>query len=435
MWERLIGEFSPIFLSKNFCYVNNFDMKKNEYIQKAKNAILNRVKFHAPVVYDDKIDKTILFVNGIDINKPIFKFNKALNGKLLKAFSLAQQEEEFNLLLSTSSVENIKPAKLKNIKNLVIYSQQNSPVNFVEMINKLNINYQSSSNYNFVYKDKFFKINNQILNPSYKEFILRQNLVCDEVWVEYNEFVLNGNNFFVKFTNKSNKEKKLSLELNIPLKKGYYYFKRQSRCVSIENLLTKEKLFLNYFGKNCRFSFSNVDGLENSVFCCVNVKMNLTIESKQQKFVFFNLGDSEFALKNLVQINEFKDLSIKKCCEIFNVRVKTKEAKFDNFFNSVLPRKIWINWLNGEIDSALEEKYLSLKNLFVRGCDNFSFVPFKEIGVKEIGIFNGEYYKKIIIISSDQRFLRVGETFFYNINGISNRSLKNEEPIALSFGN
>ena len=61
-------------------------MKKNEYIQKAKNAILNRVKFHAPVVYDDKIDKTILFVNGIDINKPIFKFNKALNGKLLKAF-------------------------------------------------------------------------------------------------------------------------------------------------------------------------------------------------------------------------------------------------------------------------------------------------------------------------------------------------------------
>ena len=116
---------------------------------------------------------------------------------------------------------------------MVIYSQQNSPVNFVEMINKLNINYQSSSNYNLVYKDKFFKINNQILNPSYKEFILRQNLVYDEVWVEYNEFVLNGNNFFVKFTNKSNKEKKLSLELNIPLKKGYYYFKKATLSAGI----------------------------------------------------------------------------------------------------------------------------------------------------------------------------------------------------------
>lgn len=409
-------------------------MRKSEYIQKAKNAILNRVRFHAPIVYDDKIDKTVLFVNGIDVEKPVFKFDKQLNNRLLKAFSLAQQEEEFNLLLSTSSLENVKQSKLKTMKNTIVYSAQNSPVSFVEMVNKLNINYQSSSNYNLVYKDKFFKVNDEILNPSYKEFLLRQNLVSDGVWVEYHEFVLNGDNFFVKFTNKSDKEKKMSLELNVPLRKGYYYFKKKNKCIVVENLLTKEKLFLNYIGKNCEFSFSNVDGLENSVFCCINVKMNLNIDSKQQKFVFFNLGDSEFCLKNLSQINTFKDAAIKKCCEIFNVRVKTKEPKFDNYFNTTLPRRIWINWLNNEIDMDLEEKYVSLKKLFVKGQENFSFVPFKKIGVKEIGIFNGAYYKKILVVSSSERFLRVGKTFFYNINGVTNHSLRNSEPIMLSFG-
>ena len=214
-------------------------MRKSEYIQKAKNVILNRVRFHAPIVYDDKIDKTVLFVNGIDVEKPVFKFDKQLNNRLLKAFSLAQQEEDFNLLLSTSSLENVKQSKLKTMKNTIVYSAQNSPVSFVEMVNKLNINYQSSSNYNLVYKDKFFKVNDEILNPSYKEFVLRQNLVIDGVWVEYHEFVLNGDNFFVKFTNKSDKEKKMRLELNIPLKKGYYYFKKNNKCIVVENLLTK----------------------------------------------------------------------------------------------------------------------------------------------------------------------------------------------------
>ena len=105
-------------------------MRKSEYIQKAKNVILNRVRFHAPIVYDDKIDKTVLFVNGIDVEKPVFKFDKQLNNRLLKAFSLAQQEEDFNLLLSTSSLENVKQSKLKTMKNTIVYSAQNSLVSF-----------------------------------------------------------------------------------------------------------------------------------------------------------------------------------------------------------------------------------------------------------------------------------------------------------------
>ena len=104
------------------------------------------------------------------------------------------------------------------------------------------------------------------------------------------------------------------------------------------------------------------------------------------------------------------------------------------FFNQTLPKRIWINWLNCEANEKLEEKYITLKRLFIKGSEKFSFVPFKEIGLKEIGVFNGEYYKKIMIVNGFERFMKVGKTYFYNINDVTNHSLRSKEPISLSFG-
>ncbi len=409
-------------------------MKKKEYIQTAVDVILNRICFHAPVVYDDDIDKTMLFVHGVDISKPIFKFDKILNKNLFKAFKIASKEKEFNLLISSDSLGKVKEKELKTLKNVVLYNKNTSSLSFVEAINKLNINYPSSSNYNLVFKDKFFKINNQMLNPHYEEFALRQVCVVDNFFVDYSEFVLNGSNFFVKFQNKSEDSKRIELELNIPLKKGYYFFKRMTRCVMIENLVTGEKMFLNHICRNAKFSFSEVDGLENSVYCCVNVKVSLLMKGGEEGFVFFNFGEEKLMPKGLREVENLKGLSRKKSCEIFNLQVKTKNVQFDQFFNKTLPQRIWVNWLNGEVDSALEEKYLTYKRLFIKGTNELSFVNFKEIGLKELGIFNGEYYKKIIIVSGNEKFLRVGRTFFYNINGVTEHSLKSNETISLCFG-
>lgn len=409
-------------------------MNKKEYIEKAKNLILNRVRFHAPVVYDDDVDRRVLFENGVDINKPIFKFDKKLNDELIKAFELAEKEEDFNLLISTSNLDKSKEKKLKNLKSVVLYSANTSPMAFIKMINKLNINYKSTSNYNLVYKDKFLKINDKILNPTFKDFELNQKYFENDILINYFEFVLNGNNYLIKLKNNSEKEKQIAIELNLPMKKGYYYFKKSKKSIIIENLITREKIFFNYFSKNSNFSFSNVDGLENSLYCCVDVKLNLKIKAKSEEFVYFNMGDSKVDLKTKSQICEFRALATKKVHEIFNIQIKTKNPKFDLFFNKTLPMKIWINWLNNEFDSALEEKYLSLKKMFVKGTENFSFVNFKEIGLKEIGIFNGEYYKKILIIQGEQQFLKIGQIVFYNINGISNHSLTKKEQIFLSFG-
>ncbi len=407
-------------------------MKKKEFIIKVKNTILNRVRFHAPICYDDNIDKRTLFDAGIDINLPIFKYDKVLTKPILKAFILAQKEEKFNLVLTKDNLDKFK--NLSNLSNLIIYDKTTTSKSVLEMINKLNINYFSSSNYNLSYKDKFFKVQGEILNPHYDEFCLKDVSVFDDIYTQYNEFELNGVNFYVKVQNKGNVEKKVVLELNIPLNKGYYLFKRNTKNILIENLFTKEKKFLNFICRNKQFSFSNVDGLENSVFSCINCKITLLLKPQDESFVFFNFGTQKFSFKGENDIKAFMSYSRIKCCEIFNVQVKSKNPKFDFFFNKTLPQKIWINWLNGEKDVDLEKKYVSLKHLFVKGDNNFSLVNFKELGLKELGIFNGEYYKRILIIQSNEKFLRIGKTFFYNINGLSKNTLKNREPITVCFG-
>ena len=400
-------------------------MKNKEYVEKAKKLILNRVRFHAPIVYDDNIDFDVLNSCGVDVNLPIFKFDKTLSKNLARAFSLAKKEENFNLLVSDKSANKFCP------KDAIVYSQTSS-LDFLKAINKLNINYFSSTNFNPVFKDKYFKVAGQILNPQFDDFKLKKVAVIDKIYVDYTEFVLNGSNFYLKIKNMGQTSNKVEIELNIPLVKGYYFFKRFNRSVLIENLLTRQKFFLNFICPNAKFSFSCVDGLENSVFSCVNVRATISVE--EESFVFFNFGTQKFNLKNERTVKAFENLAYKKICGIFNVQVKSKNAKFDYFFNKTLPQKIWINWLNGEADKTLEEKYLSLKRLFVRGEKNFDLVNFKEVRLRELGIFNGEYYKKILFLNGKDRFLRVGRTFFYNINRLNFSTIKSNEPIAICFG-
>lgn len=428
--------FFVVFLSKIFVIGNNDVMTRKEYIERAKNLVLSRVRFHAPILFDGQIDEKVLSENGIDKNLPIFKFEKKLNRRLLKAFELAQMEEKFNLVICESSLSghNIRCIRqLKNMHNTTILSDYSSK-RFLETINKLNINYASSSNFNVAYSDKFFSVNGVRINPSFQDFMLENEAVFDDVNVSYKEFVLNGQNVYVKFLNRSNCERKLTVEFNIPLEKGYYYFKKIAGAIDIENLMTKEHKFFNFLCGGAKFSFSNVDGLENSVFCCINVKCQLTLKAKQSKFIFFNFGDSKFCVKNRGEIEKLEELSLREVRKIFDVQVKTKNPKFDLFFNRTLPQKIWVNWLNGRVDQQLEEKYLSYRRLFVKGKEKISFVKFSEIGVKEIGIFNGEYYKRILFVQGEQKFLRVGRTYFYNIDNITKRTLESKDPVLLCFG-
>ena len=399
----------------------------------AKQSIVNRVKYHAPIVYDDNIDRRVLFENGIDINLPIFKFEKKLNKRLLSAIAMAQKECKFNAVFSSESLGKMKENKLKKLENYFVYSKY-SQTKLIENINKLNINYRSFSNYDLKYQDKFLKVNERVLNPNFDNFVLHSEDMCDGVTVKYREFVLNGNNVFVKFFNTSNDLKKISFEFNFPLKKGYYIFNKQQKVVVVENIITKERNCFNFIGNAAKFDFSAVNGLENSKYCCINLKCTLSLKPKQVAFSFFNFGKQMFLPGNVKSAESLCDISQKICFSKFDIRIKSKDYKFDEFFNITLPKRIWLGWVNLERDARSEEKYKTYRKLFVSGRDKICFTNFAQLGVREICVFNGECYKKISIILSDEKFLKIGKTSFCGVNCLSTKSLKTKEPISISLG-
>lgn len=408
-------------------------MNRKEYIEKAKQSIINRVKFHAPILYDDNIDRRVLFESGFDINIPVFKFDKTLNKALFESIKLAQKECDFRAVFSLENLGNIRENKLKKLKNYFVYSKYSS-ANLIENINKLNINYQSSSNYDLKYKDKFFKVNGVTLNPNFNNFVLKCENVFDGVAVEYKEFVLNGNNVFLKYINTTDKMQKIDCEFNFLLKNGYYMFKKQEKCVFVENIVTNESNYFNFECKGAKLNFSAVDGLENSKYCCVNVKYCVTLKPRQIAYSFFNFGNQKFLPQNLNLAEKFCILSQKMCFCEFDLLVKTKDFKFDEYFNKTLPKKIWLGWLEFERFDALEDKYKTYRKLFLKGKDKISFANFAQLGVREVFVFNGEIYKKISVVLSNEKFLKIGRVLFSGMNCVSLKSLKTKETVTLSLG-
>ena len=165
-------------------------MKRKEYVERAKKEILSRVRFHAPIVYSGELDKDVLQSKGVDINLPVFKFEKVLTKRLFQAFALALSEENFNFVLSCESAGRFEK-KLAKMKNVVLFSKF-CDGKFVESVNKLNINYFSSSNHNLKFAERFVKINEQILNPQFDNYELSQSFLSGNVYVEHKEFLLNG---------------------------------------------------------------------------------------------------------------------------------------------------------------------------------------------------------------------------------------------------
>ena len=407
-------------------------MKSREYIKNAKNMIINRAKFHAPIVFDANVDKTILLQNELDFRLPVFKFEKEMTSKLLKAFELAKREIDFNLIVEKSGVGKSVLKRLQKLDDVVVYDKKFCSCAFLQCINKLNINYSSSSNYDLSFKDKFVKIDGQELDFKFFEFALKSHIEKEKFVCDCTEFLLNGNNVLCSVLAKESCE--IDFEINFPLKKGYYYFKRNRNNIKIENLITKESRVVNYFCKNAKFCFSNVSGLENSVYACVNLKTKLRLQKGEKRQLFFNFGEVVLPRLAQAECEKLAEISKQECQKIFDIKVKTKNPKFDLYFNFVLPKQIWIDWCNGKTDLKKHDKYQTLKRLFVKGDLQKSFQNFDKIGLREIAVFNGKSYKNITIIEGNIKFLRVGKTTFFNSNTLSQIALQSKENVCLCFG-
>ena len=88
-------------------------MKKKEFIEKLKNLILNKVRFHAPNLVTENVDFDLLNVVGIDPIYPIFVFSRQLDNTFFVAFKKAKKEAKFNLVLTKKPL--VSSAKLKQL--------------------------------------------------------------------------------------------------------------------------------------------------------------------------------------------------------------------------------------------------------------------------------------------------------------------------------
>ncbi len=407
-------------------------MKKKEYIEKMANLIINRVRFHAPIVYDKEVDFEILEVIGIDTSLPIFKYDKSINAVMLDAFKRAQAEVNFNIIATNEP--SVSEKKLKALKNFIYIREEELGYSLLASINALNINYKSNTEFDKEIEENYIKVNDEIVNLNYKNYYLHKKAISDGVVYEIREFLLNGRNFILNFSNGSNEKRIASFEINIVLPRGYYRFKRETNAIKIENLCSHDTAYFNFVSKNAKFSFSTISGVESSTHACLNMKMNISLNAKEQKRFYFNFGENKYCFTSPKDAEKFFEISQEKMSEIFDIKVLTRNKQFDEEFNVYMPQKIWLSWLNLTVDEENEKNYLKTKNTIINKTENGLKINENFKGLKQVQIYLNSGYKRVFIVPGNQRYILSGKTKYFNFNLLTKEVFEKNNEIYLSFG-
>ena len=400
---------------------NNKGMNKKEYIEKMSNLIINRVRFHAPIVYDGEVDFEMLELIGIDTSLPIFKYEKTMTPLMFEAFKRAQQKVDFNLIVTAAP--KCSERKLKDLKHFIYIREEELGYSLLSAINALNINYRSGSEFCKEIEEDFIKVNDEVVNLGYRNFYLYKKAASDGVIYEIKEFLLNGKNFILNFANPLKERKIATFEINIVLPRGYYFFKREASAIKVTNLTNREVAYFNFQSKSAHFTFSTISGLESSTHACINMKISLTLAAKEQKRFFFNFGENKYILSNK-EAEEFFTLSQTKAFESFDVKVLTRDKVFDEEFNMTLPQKIWLAWLNFSNDMLSETRYLKLKNSLIKKTDRGITISEENKGIKQVQIYQNGKFNRVYIIQSPERFILADKTKFFNFTLLTNELFK-----------
>lgn len=398
---------------------------RSENIENMARIISNRVRYHAPIVYDDDMDFKVLEDFGIDTSLPIFKFEKEMSKPLEKAFLLAKKMQNFNLVTS----------KKTNCKFALFLPENTNNLRLLQMINKLNINYKSNSQYNPKFLPDELKIGGKVLNLKFNDFCLEKHQNIDGIFVSEKKFVCNGECDIIELLNSSPKENKIEIEYNKNLPFGNYHFSKQNGSIKITNLFSKEVKFFNTTLSLSDVFFSCIDGVEFSSFACVRFKKEIRLKPYQKKYIFLNFGESYLKVRSVNDMLKLFDFSKKKCYENFNVRIYTDNHRFDENFNVQMPRDIWLNWLNDKKDIELENEYVKMKETYCIEENGKVFFKKEDYSnFREIDVFDGIKFRKIYICnSSNQNSLQIGNALFQNLKSFCLNKIKSKTQICLHF--
>lgn len=400
-------------------------MTKKEAIENLARIIVNRVKYHAPLTYDGEINFKLLEEFGIDLSLPVFKFENKLTKPLIKAFSLAKKVVDFNFVTTNKT----------NCPFALFLPREHVCLELLQNINKLNINYKSTSNFEPFFERDFLKINGKILDLKYNKYCLEKFENIDGVLVTQREFVCSGQTVFLELCNSNKIKTEIEISYNKNLQSGYYYFSKDNTGIKAVNLYNKNTTFLNANFEIKNSIFSCVSGVENSRYPCIKFLEKIVLKPFQRKVVFINYGEKRFSLKNEKEFENLFDFSFKKCCENFDLKIETMDKNLDEKINNLLPRDIWIAWANGKRDYEKEEEYLSFKNrLFLRKENKIIFSNNDFNGFKKIELFDGVKYRDIEIKHScATNSLKIDRTSFMNLKTLSLDKISPHSQICLQF--
>ena len=360
-------------------------MTKKDYIFNMSNLIKNRAIYHAPVSYNGDVDFEKIMAKGVDLSLPVFIMEKPLKKLIIKSFIKAQKEVDFNLILREKNKKI-----MKKIKRCFVIKREEIP-----SLDKLNINYKTCSKYNKVEQGNYIKLGEVIKDFEEKLFYLEKKDLFDEVYFIVKKYLLNGENIQIEVTNTSNKTKIFEIEYNHDLERGYYNFQKIKNGLKITNLFNNKEIFFNASFGRLEERYSCIDGVENSTFARINFKANVMLKPFEKRVFFLNLGNKNFNLANISEMNYYFELSQKKNFEIFDTKIISENKFFERNFNKILPVKIWRAWLEGKRDMESENQYSKIKNNIILNNKKKPIFQNNSYKISEIFLYNGNEYKKI----------------------------------------
>ena len=239
-------------------FVNNFFMNKKEYLESIENLIINRLKYHSPILDENDIDYGLLEAMNVQTQYPVFVFKKPLDKLFYKAFCEVKKKIDFNLILTKTPI--IKEKWLTKMDKTFLLLEDEMGPTLLRSLNGLNVNYQSNSRFEKTIEEEFVKFNGKKIEFDYVPYYDSKKYIENGVIFDIKRFLLNGKNYIINIINTKTNIKKINFEFNLPLPRGYYFFKRYPNFIEIENLTSKDKAFFSYNFRNCKFSFSRMNG-------------------------------------------------------------------------------------------------------------------------------------------------------------------------------
>ncbi len=410
---------------------NNVVMTKNEYIEKLKNLILQRVNFHAPKQENIDIDYSILQVVGIDASYPIFVFKKPMNVIFLKAFLLAKKEAKFNLVITEKPLFKEKILTKLDLTYLLMKEEHGSAL--ANALEGLNINYVTKSGFEKDIAGEYVKVQGQTLDFDFLPYYKMKKARFEGVNIEVKKFLLNGKNTTIALLNTTNQRREVSIEVNLPLPRGYYAFKKDRNSIEIKNLTTADRAYFNFNLPCPNFSFSMMNGIESCTYAGINLRCKISLLPKQSKKMYYNFGDNKYCFSSPKEVDDFFKLSQQRADEIFDIKVQTRDKEFDNLFNLSLPRKIWEKWEKFDIDEESENSWLKIKQQIIKNYDKGEQISRDFKGLKEVRLYRNLGWKRVFVLHGESNYLFADRVKYFNFNLLTKEIFAKNNEIYLSF--